>query len=61
MVGGVEMLGGVLVAGRVATADMATDTAEPKMDPGIAGFEALLTTVGVWFLVSYLIQVLTLS
>jgi hypothetical protein len=39
-----EMLGGVLVLGGVATPDVAADQAEPKVNPGIAGFEAIFTT-----------------
>ena len=36
-----EMLGGVLVLGRIAAADMAAGQAQAQMDPGIAGLDAI--------------------
>src|SRR3954452_14292079 len=42
VIGAVEMLGGVLVLGVVATADVAADHAQSQMDPGIADGEAFL-------------------
>jgi hypothetical protein len=49
MLGVVKMLSGVLVLGRVAAADMTAFHTKPKVDPGIARFEAFLATLrGVW-------------
>src|SRR6187402_1692234 len=42
--GGVEMLGGMLVRGTVAAADMAAGPAEPQMYPARAGFQAFLAS-----------------
>jgi hypothetical protein len=39
----VEVLGGVLVLGRIAAADMPADEAQAKMDPGISHLHAFLT------------------
>jgi hypothetical protein len=39
----VEMLGGVLVLGRVATSYLSTSQTQSQMNPGIAGFNAFLT------------------
>lgn len=41
-----KMLGGVFVLRAIATPHMATDKAEPKMDPFVAGLEAFLAPVG---------------
>jgi hypothetical protein len=38
----VKVLGGVLVLGRVAAADVAADKTFPQVDPGVAHLEALL-------------------
>jgi hypothetical protein len=38
----VEVLGGVLVLGIVATADVATDHTKSQMDPGITNRQAFL-------------------
>src|SRR3954466_4171231 len=43
VLGVMEMLGGVLAARLVATADMATGAAHPQMKPFPAQFEAFLT------------------
>ena len=40
-----KMLSGVLVLGRVATAYMAADKTEPEMNPRIAHFQTLFTSV----------------
>src|SRR5579871_1980588 len=44
----VEVLGRVLVLGTVAAADMAACLAEAKVNPRIAHFQALFTTLGGW-------------
>jgi hypothetical protein len=46
---GVKMLGGVLVLGAVAAADVAAFQAKAQMDPGIAHFEAFLATRAAGF------------
>jgi hypothetical protein len=43
MFGVVEMLGGVLVLGRVATGRMSADQAHTQVDPSIASLNAVLT------------------
>src|SRR5262245_55560589 len=48
MLGAVEMLGGVLVLGRVATTDMAATAAKPQMQPDIVRCQALFATLGAW-------------
>ena len=49
MLGVVKMLGGVLVFGRIAAANVTAFHTEPKVDPRITGFEAFLATLwGVW-------------
>ena len=40
-----EMLGGVLVLGGIAAADMAAGQAQAQMDPGIASFKALFAAI----------------
>src|SRR5581483_5459548 len=42
----VKVFGGVLVLGRVAASDVAAGQAHAKVDPAIAGFQALLPTRG---------------
>src|SRR3954469_5331190 len=42
VLGGVEMLGGVLVGGIIAAPDMAARAADAKVQPYAAGLEALL-------------------
>jgi len=44
----VEMLGGVLVFGGVAASDVAALHAQAEMHPGVAHFQALFATLGVW-------------
>src|SRR5437773_2414767 len=44
---GAEMLGGVLVLGIVAAADVAAGAAQPKMHPGVAHGEAFLAAGGI--------------
>jgi hypothetical protein len=46
MLRGVEVLGGVFILGRVATADVSASHTKAKMNPGIAQFQTLLTTLG---------------
>jgi hypothetical protein len=48
MLGAVEVLGGVLVFGGVAASDVAALHAQAEMHPGIAHFQALFATLGVW-------------
>jgi hypothetical protein len=40
---GVVMLGGMLVGGGVAAADMAAGEADPQVDPPASGFETVFT------------------
>ena len=47
MLGAVEMLGGVLVFGRVAAADVSAFHAQAEMHPGVAHFQALFAALGV--------------
>ena len=52
VLGVVKMLSGVLVLGRIAAANVTTFHAKPKVDPGIAGFEAFLAALRrVWLYV----------
>src|SRR6266576_569407 len=44
MLGGVEVLGGMLVGGIVAAADMTAAAADPQMQPLAAALEAFLAT-----------------
>src|SRR6185437_4658830 len=46
MLAAVEMLGGMLVLGGVAAADMPAGPADAQMQPFIAAFEAFLATLG---------------
>jgi hypothetical protein len=48
VLGAVEMLGGVLVFGGVAAADVAALHAQAQMDPGVAHFQTLFAALGVW-------------
>jgi hypothetical protein len=45
MAGGVKMLAGVLVLGGIAAAHVAALQAQAKVDPGVAGFDAILADV----------------
>jgi hypothetical protein len=47
VLGVVEVFGGVLVLGGVATADVSADEAHAEVDPAVAGFEAFLAAFGV--------------
>ena len=47
MLGAVEMLGGVLVFGRIAAAHVTTLHAQAQMHPGVAHFQALFATLGM--------------
>jgi hypothetical protein len=58
--GGVEVLRCVLVLGGITTPDVATNAAEPQMDPGVPDLQALLATVGrPWGNVTYLVEMTT--
>ena len=54
-----EVFGGVLVLGRVAAADMPTLEADAQMHPGIANFQAILTSIRAGRDVSYRIKMCT--
>jgi hypothetical protein len=41
----VKVLGGVLVLGGVAAADMPAGEADPQVDPSVAGFHTIFTNV----------------
>jgi hypothetical protein len=43
----VKMLGGVLILGGVAAADVSAGQTEPQVDPGVAHFQTLLAAVGM--------------
>ena len=45
MLRGMEMLGGVLVLGSVAAADMAAGKADSQVNPPVAGFHAIFTNM----------------
>src|SRR5215469_9579396 len=45
MMGGVKVLGGVLVLGAIATADMAAFQAHAQMHPAVSGFDAIFADV----------------
>jgi len=47
MLAAVEVLRGVLIFRRIATADMPAFQAQPQMDPGASNFHAVFTNVGV--------------
>jgi len=49
MLGLMEVLGGVLVLGRVTAANMTADEAFPQMNPGIAHLQALLAAFATGF------------
>jgi hypothetical protein len=54
----VKMLGRVFVLRLIAAADMPTNHAEAKMNPGVARFQAFLTSIGgAWFYIFDLIEV----
>jgi hypothetical protein len=55
----VEVLGGMPVFGRVTTTDVAAGFTEPQMNPGVAHFQAFLTTAGVGVRILDLVKVLT--
>src|SRR5947209_14415447 len=59
MAGGVVVLGGMLVPGRVAAADVAADQILTEMDPGVAALQTVLTAVRARGHVADLIQVRT--
>jgi hypothetical protein len=44
---GMEVFCGVLIFGRVATADVPTGETKPKVNPSVAHFEALFAAVGM--------------
>src|SRR5579871_2243972 len=47
MLGAMIMLGGVLVLRRIAAANVSTFQAQPQMDPGIAGLDAVFADIGI--------------
>ena len=47
MLGAVEVLGGVLVFGGVAAADVAALHAQAEMHPGVAHLQALFAALGL--------------
>jgi precorrin-6B methylase 1 len=53
----VEMFGGVLILGRVATAHMPTAEAQAQVYPGVSGLNALLANMLVGFSDFDLVQV----
>jgi hypothetical protein len=59
VVGGVEMLGGVLIFRGVAAADVAAGEAEAKVDPGIAHFETFFTALRFGFYFFDLVEMRT--
>jgi hypothetical protein len=61
MLGAVEMLSGVLVLGRVATADMTALKTQAKVNPGVARLDAVLADMRVGFGELYLIKMIASS
>jgi hypothetical protein len=57
--GGMEMLGGMLILGVIAAANMPAYFAEAQMHPGIAHFQAFLTPFRVRGYVTNLIEMCT--
>jgi hypothetical protein len=57
VLGFVEMLGGVLVLGRVATAHMSTAEAQAQVYPGVARLNAVLANMLIGFCDFDLVQV----
>jgi hypothetical protein len=55
MVGGMKMPRRVLVLREIAAADVSTGQAHAQVDPGITGFQAVLTALCAWCNLSYLI------
>jgi hypothetical protein len=49
MIGCMEVFGCVLVLRRIAATHMATDHAQAKMNPGVADFQAVLTSASMRF------------
>jgi hypothetical protein len=56
MIGLLEMFGGVLVLGGIATADMAAFEAEAQVHPCIANAQAILAPIGGGLYVSDLVE-----
>jgi hypothetical protein len=61
MLRGVEVFGSMFVLGAVATSNVAAAHALAQVHPRVARLEALLTALGAWLYVLYLIQVRTPS
>jgi hypothetical protein len=59
MVGCVEVLGGMLVLGRITAAHVSTGETETQVYPAISGFQAVLTAIGAWRDLAYLIEMRT--
>ena len=58
--GGMEMLGGMLILRIVTTAHMPAFQANTQMYPGVTHFQALLTAIGTWCDLPYLVKMTTL-
>ena len=54
----VKVLGGMLVLGRIATSDVAALQAHAKVDPRVAGLDAVFTDVLVSFCELYLVEMI---
>ena len=61
MVRRVEMFSGMLVPRRIAAAHMSANATQPKVNPAVAGLQTFLAPACMWFLVSNLIQMLTVT
>ena len=59
MIRTVKMLCRVLVLRRIATTDVAAAHAQPEVDPGVAHFKTLFTTMAVRFDILDLVRVST--
>jgi hypothetical protein len=59
MIGGVEMPGGVLVLRIVTAADVPTGETEAQVHPAISNFQTVLTSIGAWRDLAYLVEVAT--
>jgi hypothetical protein len=59
VVGRMEVLGGVLVLGRITTANVSTGETQAQVHPGITGFQTVLTAIGARCYLLYLIEMRT--
>lgn len=60
VLGRLKVFGGVAVGARIATTDMPVGETLPQVDPGVAGFEALLAALGRGLHVAYLVEMAAL-